>query len=145
MKTLLSTSAADFSTNPRDIKRFVNVFRFYYFLRAAREARRDPVPSLSQLSRWILFSLKWPEAVRYLCRTQLPSDVVRHPQFEALEKVAKESRNHEEWRKRAAEALEMKPEENSWFCTPEIMRFFRSESERPEQDRLSASYGMGLW
>ena len=145
MRDLLTTSAANFSTNPRDIKRFVNVFRFYYFLRAAREARRNPVPSLSQLSRWILFSLKWPEAVRYLWRTQLAPDVVRHPQLESLEKVGNEFQNLDDWRKGAALALGMKADENPWFSSQEVMRFFKAESEFAEEERLSASCGKGLW
>lgn len=145
IRVLLSTSAAEFSTNPRDIKRFVNVFRFYYFLRAAREARSDPVPSLKQLSRWILFSLKWPEAVRYLSRSQLSAAAVSHPQFEALENSAKNCESQDEWLERAAEALGMKAEANSWLSNQEMMRFFRSEAELPQRERLSASYGKGLW
>jgi hypothetical protein len=145
MRNLLTTAAADFSTNPRDIKRFINVFRFYYFLRAAREARKAPVPSLSQLSRWILFSLKWPEAVRYLGRIQLGADVIRHPQLEALEKAGKESQNLEDWRNGAALAVGMKVEETSWLSSQEIMRFFKAESGLAEGERFSASYGKGLW
>jgi hypothetical protein len=145
MRNLLTTAAADFSTNPRDIKRFINVFRFYYFLRAAREARKAPVPSLSQLSRWILFSLKWPEAVRYLGRIQLGADVIRHPQLEALEKAGKESQNLDDWRNGAALAVGMKVEETSWLSSQEIMRFFKAESGLAEEERFSASYGKGLW
>lgn len=145
MRSLLTTFAAEFSANPRDIKRFVNVFRFYYFLRAAREARNEPVPSLTQLSRWILFSLKWPEGVRYLWRIQLAPHTTRHPQLEALEKVVKECRSLEDWKKRAAEALGLKAEENAWVSSQEVMRFFQAEYGLPEGERLSASYGKGLW
>jgi hypothetical protein len=145
IKNLLTTSAADFSTNPRDIKRFVNVFRFYYFLRAAREARKDPVPSLSQLSRWILFSLKWPEAVRYLLRIQLAPNTLSHPQFVALEKAGKESQSLDDWKKSAALALGMNADDNPWLSSQEMMRFFKTESGFVEAERLSASCGKGIW
>ena len=145
IRDLLTASAADFSTNPRDIKRFVNVFRFYYFLRAAREARKDPVPSLSQLSRWILFSLKWPEAVRYLSRIQLAPNALSHPQFAALEKAGTESQSLDDWKKSAALALGMNADDNPWLSSQEMMRFFKSESGFAEAERLSASCGKGLW
>jgi hypothetical protein len=145
IRSFLAMSAAGFSANPREIKRFVNVFRFYYFLRAAREARDEPVPSLKQLSRWIQFSLKWPEGVRFLWRTQLGSHAASHPQLEALEKVGKQSRTIEDWKKGVSNTLELKAEENAWASNPEVMRFFQNESTLPEEERLSASCGKGLW
>lgn len=145
IRDLLTVSAADFSANPRDIKRFVNVFRFYYFLRAARDARKDPVPSLTQLSRWILFSLKWPEAVRYLSRIQLGTSVLSHPQFAGLEKAGKESQNLDDWKKNAGAALGMNADDNPWLSSQEMMRFFKAESGFGEAERLSASCGKGLW
>jgi uncharacterized repeat protein (TIGR01451 family) len=145
IRNLLTTIAADFSANPRDIKRFVNVFRFYYFLRAAREARGELVPSLKQLSRWILFSLKWPEGVRFLWRTQLTSQETRHPQLEALEKVGKGCSDIEDWKMGAAGVMGIKPEEKAWILSEEVMRFFKNESKLPEEERLSASCGKGLW
>lgn len=145
IRDMLIESATAFSTNPRDIKRFVNVFRFYYFLRAAREARKDPVPSLAQLSRWILFSLKWPEAVRYLSRIQLAPNAMSHPQFVALERAGKESQNLDDWKKSAALGLGMNAEDNPWLSSQEMMGFFKAESGFAEAERLSASCGKGLW
>ena len=59
----------DFSNNPRDIKRFYNVLRFYRFLRETMQ-EYDPSserqPSLNQLRRWIILSLNWPGFVRWL-------------------------------------------------------------------------------
>jgi len=145
IKEQLATWAIRFSINPRDIKRFVNVFRFYYFLRAARDARGETVPSLRQLSCWILFSLKWPEAVRYLSRVQAVAHTSRRAQVELLEKCASESQDVSSWRKRAAESLGIEGSENCWFWSEEIMRFFQHESALPSSDRLSASFEKGLW
>lgn len=145
IKDFLVDCTADFSTNPRDIKRFVNVFRFYYFLRAAREAREEPVPSLSQMGRWILLSLKWPEAVRYFGRAQVPTYATPQRELDALERLARNCSSVDEWRRGAATILGTDATDKSWFWSSEIMRFFQMESGRPESDRLSASYGKGLW
>ncbi|HXX20195.1 MAG TPA: P-loop NTPase fold protein [Candidatus Acidoferrum sp.] len=145
IKKQLAAWAIRFSVNPRDIKRFINVFRFYYFLRAAREARGQTVPSLRQLSCWILFSLKWPEAVRYLSRAQAVADTSRRAQVELLEKCASQSQDVITWRKRAAESLGIESSENCWFWSEEIMRFFQHESTLPASDRLSTSFESGLW
>ena len=39
IRDAISNHASRYFNNPRDTKRFVNLFRFYYFLRAARQAR----------------------------------------------------------------------------------------------------------
>lgn len=143
--SLMVQGAEEFSTSPRDVKRFVNVFRFHYFLRAARETREDPVPTLDQLSRWIIFSLQWPEAIRWLRRSHLAPGVPADPQLEALEKLAKESGGVEDWRKKAAELLCIKAEDKSWAFSEDVMKFFRTEAELPKDERLSASFGKGPW
>jgi len=54
-------AAPAFSHIPRELKRFVNAFRFQYFLWSARQARglKDG-PSLEQAQRWVVLSMKWP-------------------------------------------------------------------------------------
>jgi hypothetical protein len=64
---LILEAAMNFSSsNPRELKRFVNVFRFQYFIRAARKSRGLPVTSLEQLTNWIILSLKWPQVIQWL-------------------------------------------------------------------------------
>jgi phospholipase C len=142
---LMVNGAEEFSENPRDLKRFVNVFRFHYFLRAARERKEEPVPTLEQLSRWIIFSLKWPEAVRWLRRNHSSRAAAVDPKIQRLEKIAKESVSLQDWQTKAADVLGVRAEEKTWVLGEEVMNFFRSEAERPEAERLSASCGRGLW
>lgn len=64
VRGLMRDTTSAFSNNPRDLKRFMNVFRFDYFLLLARQNRGLNVPSNSQLARWIALTLKWPEFAR---------------------------------------------------------------------------------
>ena len=67
--SLLLDAKEDFSNNPRELKRLVNVYRFYYNLRRARQARESLVPTEPQLRNWLKLSLAWPEVVRWLRRS----------------------------------------------------------------------------
>ncbi len=74
-------SALDFSMNPREIKRFVNMLRFQTFLLDAMLAsnkpdKRDP-PSPQQLRSWIRLSLKWPAVVRWLYESSVTEEKTR--------------------------------------------------------------------
>ena len=65
IRRLISMAASEFfSDNPREVKRFINVFRFQYFLLLARRNGGLNVPSEKQLTRWIILSMRWPELAR---------------------------------------------------------------------------------
>ena len=59
-----------FGGNPREIKRFVNLYRFNYLLWYSRNLRQLPVPPKDALCRWTAMSVKWPEHVRWLRRVE---------------------------------------------------------------------------
>ncbi|MFM0398192.1 KAP family P-loop NTPase fold protein [Paraburkholderia aspalathi] len=63
-------AAKTLSGNPRELKRFVNLLRFNYFLRNSRERQKLPVPPAATLGRWTAFSLRWPDHVRWLRRVR---------------------------------------------------------------------------
>ncbi|MDG2535563.1 P-loop NTPase fold protein [Sphingomonas sp. HITSZ_GF] len=54
--------------NPREMKRMVNLARFYLALRSARLGRDDRwvSPDLDQYARWIALTLRWPDMLRWL-------------------------------------------------------------------------------
>jgi len=60
----ISKAISYFSNNPREIKRFVNALRFQRFLMTNMTNKGSP--SLDQVRRWIILSLKWPQVVRWL-------------------------------------------------------------------------------
>jgi len=74
IKKFIRKAGGYFSTNPREIKRFVNLFRFYYFLRTLREERQKQnpkikIPTNEQIANWIILTLKWPSALRWILRS----------------------------------------------------------------------------
>jgi hypothetical protein len=142
---LILGSIGSYSRNPRDIKRFVNSFRFYYFLRAARISLGQETPSLEQMSRWILLSLRWPGILRWLRSAGTSAQDSTAKELEAIECTAKDAADVQSWVTGAGNQMELKPEESSWLHDDEMLAFFRSESELPKPERLSASVGKGLW
>jgi hypothetical protein len=145
IKELILDGARQFSNNPRDVKRFVNVFRFYYFLRAAREAHKEPIPSLPQLTRWIILSLGWPEVVRWLRRHGANRSSTAESCLLKLEDLAQNYKDQRSWQQAAESTLGLKAAETHWLADEDLTKFFQNESRLPEGDRLSASSGKGLW
>jgi hypothetical protein len=145
IRTLILATAKEYSTNPRDLKRFVNLFRFYYFLRAAREGRKEQVPSIEQMCRWIMLSLRWPEVVRWL-RHPSRQKSVTCSSLAALENLGAASKDIMSWQKGAESELGIKPSDASWLSDENLLRFFQKEaSSYQARERLSACTGMGLW
>ena len=134
-----------FSRNPRDIKRFVNSFRFYYFLRSALLTRRPEAPSVDQLSRWILLSLRWPGIVRWLRSTQSDAKDNKENGLSALAKISAHSMDYSVWAKSAATLMGLDAKEAAWLSDSQLYAFFRAESALSEEERLSSSLGQGLW
>jgi hypothetical protein len=52
--------------NPRELKRFINLLRFNYFLRFSRVRQGLPVPPATTLAKWTALTVKWPEHGRWL-------------------------------------------------------------------------------
>ncbi|MBI3253235.1 MAG: hypothetical protein HYZ56_00665, partial [Nitrosopumilales archaeon] len=59
-------AVSSFSNNPREMKRFLNVLRFSYFIHEGRKALRLGVPTIDQLTQWIVLTMKWPQFVLWL-------------------------------------------------------------------------------
>lgn len=64
--TLATIGAAVLSRNPRELKRFINLLRFNYFLRFSRVRQGLPAPPPATLAKWTVLSVKWPEHARWL-------------------------------------------------------------------------------
>jgi len=139
------SSISSYSRNPRDVKRFINSFRFYYFLRSAREARSQAVPSLDQLSRWIVLSLRWPGIIRWLRGRGLVSDESAVRDLALLETAAQKSTALSAWVDAASEAMRLTDKEKTWLSDEDMQSFFATEAKLSDAERLSASLGKGLW
>lgn len=142
---IISDGIKNFSRNPRDAKRFVNSFRFYYFLRSALLARQAQAPSVEQLSRWILLSLRWPAIVRWLRSTESDSDNLKTNGLIKLVELFEESKDDGSWAKGAADLIGLDEKDREWVSDEQLFAFFKGEHELPETERLSSSIGKGLW
>jgi phospholipase C len=146
MRNLISSLTAEYFSNPRDVKRFVNLFRFYYFLRSAREARKEAVPSLEQMCRWLVFSLKWPEVVRWLRRYPSAQGAPDDSPLRVLEHLGATSANLVDWQTGADARLQLKVEQTRWLLDEDLWSFFRKEASAfAETERLSTCSKKGLW
>ena len=58
--------AGQLSGNPREFKRFLNLFRFYANLQITRELSpsQSPAPSLEQLAKITMLVVRWPDLIR---------------------------------------------------------------------------------
>jgi len=56
--------AGQLSGNPREFKRFLNLFRFYANLQITRELSPFPAPSLEQLAKITMLVVRWPNLIR---------------------------------------------------------------------------------
>ncbi|TCK36875.1 KAP-like P-loop domain-containing protein [Paraburkholderia sp. BL8N3] len=63
-------AASIFGGNPRELKRFINLLRFNYFLWFSRDRRGLAVPPKRALGLWTALSVKWPEHARWLRRIE---------------------------------------------------------------------------
>jgi hypothetical protein len=156
MQQVISAAVPYFQGNPRELKRFVNAFRFHYFIWYAHRARGLEVPLLAQLVRWTVLSMKWPEVVRWLRRggdSQAPLDKLGSPEeqgrfsrLRGLEKAGGASESMTEWKGKVLEQNPSLPQETAWVQDAALFQFFHVEGKDiPEGERLSAGAGKGLW
>lgn len=91
--------------NPRQVKRYVNVFRFYSTLRFTLEQPRGPVPkdklpSDEMLAKFVAMSIQWPHAMDCLrAKNCLDANGNVVSRLEFLEWKAGETKDDEAWKK----------------------------------------------
>ncbi|MGD0647587.1 MAG: alkaline phosphatase family protein [Acidobacteriaceae bacterium] len=146
IRDAISQHANRYFDNPRDTKRFVNLFRFYYFLRAAREARGQLVPSVDQLCRWIAFSLRWPEVGRWLRTHPVAQDDSGETVLVAIDRLSGANHTHQKWQLAMDGTFGLKIQDAGWLGDEDLHAFLRREAvEFQKEDRLSACSDKGLW
>lgn len=165
IRALVINARSDFSSNPREIKRLVNMFRFYFSLRAARESRGEEVPTIDQITNWIKLSLNWPEVIRWIRRSytdweaesDTPSSMIGQ-RLRVIEEIA--ATTIPVWApddEKAARALTLDEwagalvanfrldESTPWLRDKRLFDFFRRISTRGPSERLSSGAGKGFW
>lgn len=148
---------AQFSVgNPREMKRMVNLARFYLTLRAVRSAK-EPAwrpPDADQYARWIALTLRWPDMLRWL---QWGTDEARWSSEElglplmvrrlrALEAHAERAETPTVWRERLKTGLSLPSDsESNWSRDAKLFEFFIDEISCPPGERLSDAAARGFW
>jgi hypothetical protein len=150
VRRIVLDTAPDFSHNPRELKRFLNLYRFLYFLTWARKGRGRDAPSEDQLRRWIVLSLKWPEVVRWIRRSYGGREAGR-PEFrrpsrlKQLEEFGASSQDQAAWQAAITARFRLTVDKAPWIADDGLRQFFKTESGLEESARLSTAEGNGLW
>lgn len=66
VRTMLRTLINELPPNPREIKRFINVYRFYAFIQYEREAAGLPAPTLEGVAKLALLAVRYPHLLSAL-------------------------------------------------------------------------------
>jgi hypothetical protein len=144
IRSRIVTMATKFSDNPRDLKRFINVYRLQYFLREAQVARGlRNVVSLQQLQRWVFLTMKWPEVVRWI---QHCGGIDMHKaRLYQLEEMGTNAFSMKIWQDNALKIALLDYNKVRWLNDDSLRQFFLEESCIGEGARLSDGSGKGLW
>ncbi|MEW8049955.1 MAG: P-loop NTPase fold protein [Candidatus Thiodiazotropha sp.] len=150
VQEMLREAAQGFSSNPRDIKRLLNIVRFEYLLSRTRVADDQPIPDAETMGRWIQLSLRWPAFVRWLqwspqpvpgMADQMPSGGIVRLRLETLERLCREQLDFEKWRKKVHEELQLREGDVQWDADPALHEFLADAKDKP----LSAGAGLGFY
>src|SRR4029078_1728559 len=149
----VSKAAADFSNNPREVKRFVNSLRFYRFFVSVLDS--SEIPTFEQIGRWITLSLKWPQLVRWIYsnpefifnENNSPADNINFIQMrlKKLENLA--TGDSKKWNDEFVKLLVLNPNAQTptWVYDNTIREFFSRETRKYGDSLLSSKAGTGVY
>jgi hypothetical protein len=137
IRKLILQAAPEFLGNPREVKRFMNVFRFHYFMLSARQTEGLSIPSLEHVSRWIVLTLKWPTISRWL-----QGNTSRLLQIEG---IARASNDRDGWKSRIETEANLKADAIPEIFDEAVFLFFKREVSGENKKSLSYSAGKGLY
>jgi hypothetical protein len=101
VQAVVTAAAGHLAKNPREIKRFVNVFRFFTVIRQEREAAGLPVPdTLTEIAKLAVIAVRWPQLRGALGRQIGPTE--RDTVLSLLEAPIAEIKEDADWPDRKA-------------------------------------------
>jgi len=157
VRDLVARVAPGFSSNPREIKRLINLARFYLMLRVGRIAVGKPVPEIAQYERWILLTLRWPDMARWLQwgatafvfendDAALRGSVAAR--LRRLERHAEGSADFTAWSMTLTKRLGLLADGGEtipWLNDEVLFTFFKCEVSKPPDQRISAGAEVGYF
>jgi hypothetical protein len=89
VQAVVQRHSGDLARNPREIKRFINVFRFYALIQFRRKLRGLPAPTYNQVAKLAVLAVRWPHLLSLFGRPSAlqPGNVLSH--LESLAASAK--------------------------------------------------------
>jgi|GEM_PF-1957639 len=156
VQDMLSEAAKEYSNNPRDIKRLLNVVRFQYFISRFRLANDLGIPDPDIMGRWVALSLRWPAFVRWLqwspplVDVELKPDIENQPELlseivcnrlKTLERLSREKIPFEKWREKVRQELHLSEGDVQWDSDPVLRAFLGDKKAKP----LSEGAGLGFY
>ncbi len=162
-------ASKEFSNNPRELKRFINAYRYNFFIRSAINSQKksgsDPSkykPTLDQLREWMILSMRWPGLPRWLQHNytmragSLESSIsdtetrLRHlmtlcSKKKSIKNDDNKAENIKDWKKLVEETLGIKFEEAHWLHDERLINFFVKEQKLKAGERLVDACGEGFW
>jgi hypothetical protein len=132
VQELIERQAKELSGNPREIKRFINVFRFYAFIQIARQANGLGAPTFEQVAKLSILAVRWPHLLAVFARHTQPGSDKRI--LEYLETAAMEMEKPadgtgdklKEWKEKV-EAISLPPRIRQQMLSAELRRFLAHE------------------
>jgi hypothetical protein len=150
-----------FSGNPRETKRFLNAFRLHVFLWGDKARSGTSILSLSDIMRWTVFMLKWPDVMRWVRRAPRfgsfdtsPEPTETNPweddgrlrvinRLEQLENLSSRSATAQQWIESLQNIAGVR-DKPRWLYDEELFQFLKEPVAHPGR-ALSAGVGEGLW
>lgn len=68
VRAVVGAQVVHFSNNPREIKRLLNVFRFYAFIQVSRGLAGLSTPTLEQVAKLAVLAVRWPNLLELFGR-----------------------------------------------------------------------------
>jgi hypothetical protein len=129
--------------NPRTMKRFANLYRFYRLAQWSRELQGLDSASPSALGRWLVVMLRWPQLVRWIqweSESQLDGDATPKAKASKFEEDLTGTVSFEKW----MELLQSKKlDQLVRLVDMPLYEFLRSPHE--DHESLSRATEVGLW
>jgi hypothetical protein len=96
VRRMLRELADELPPNPREIKRFINVYRFYAYIQYSREGAGLPAPTLDGVAKLALLAVRYPHLL-----TALGEDVPQDGDGKCLLSWLESAQDEADWKKKA--------------------------------------------
>ena len=117
---ILDDSKPQLSSNPREIKRQLNMMRYQYFMTLVRNLLSLPSPSLDQIHAWVMLMATWPDVATRIKKSGNESPKI----IQSIDKMATSSKKFETWMRKLEKKYPDEVKEIPGFSDKKLYDFF---------------------